>query len=94
MQKFSENGTEYTATPRGRRLKQLKSRPSFFAEKMADPAGSAAPADPEKAKVEAHWNSFSESFGKHTPKTEFLTAFDNARKIDPAVTADRFLNLK
>ncbi len=94
VHKFTENGKEVTATARGLALQQLKDRPSKFAEHFADPSQASAPADPEKAKVEQHWNSFSESFGKHTPKTEFLTAFDNARKIDPTVTADRFLNLK
>jgi hypothetical protein len=49
-------------------------------------------ADVEQYKVEQHFDGFSETFRKlHTTKKEFVGAFNAARKLDPTVTAEKFL---
>ncbi len=57
-------------------------------------AYSETPADRrEVAKVQAHAEKFSEQFRKHgTEPAAVVAAFRSARKRDPGLTAERFLN--
>ncbi|HEV8059817.1 MAG TPA: hypothetical protein VGP68_08080, partial [Gemmataceae bacterium] len=48
----------------------------------------------EKAKIEAHWDSFSEDFIQmETPKDEFVKSFEARQKMDPKITAEEFLTV-
>jgi hypothetical protein len=92
--KFSEKGkqpemlTEFEA-----QVRELESRPTLFAERFKMPTAAAASADAEEARIEEHFDAFSERYQKlGQTREKFLGAFRAEKKMRPSVTVDEFLN--
>jgi hypothetical protein len=93
LEKFSESGKAKTGSKLDAALARLKGGPILrkYGEKLRDPADKAG-VEGEVAKVEAHFESFSEDFQKcGTTKEELVGAFKNRAKREPGLTAERFL---
>lgn len=95
VHKFGEGKKAVSCTRFDKIVKDLEALPTLFRERMkggkAGAAGTTAE-DAEVEKVEAHYESFAESFRKvNTDKAELTTAFKHARKQNPELTADEFL---
>jgi hypothetical protein len=95
IHRFSEGGKTIQESMFDRRVRRLRARPSMFGERFRDPANSGTGAQGEKAKVEAHYETYSEQFAKYgTSKEDLVGAFESRRKQDPGLTAERFLSGK
>lgn len=93
--RFSENGKAVELSEFDLQLRELERRPTLFRERMSQPAAEKYSEDAEVAKVEAHYEAFSERFGAMgTPKEEMLKAFRTKRKHKPGLTAEQFLGGK
>jgi hypothetical protein len=94
VHKFAERGKVLSLTAFEQRVKQLRARPSLFAERFkADTQPGAE--DSEIQKLEQHYETFSESFKSlRTSKEEFLSAFKKLRERAPDTTAEKFVNGK
>ena len=94
VHKFSEKGKTLTLSDFDLQVRELEARPSRFAEHFADPPEARSGEDDEAAKVEAHFEAYSESFRKvGTTKEDLVGAFKARRKDDPKLTAERFLKV-
>jgi hypothetical protein len=99
VRKFSEKGKTLELTELDLQMREIEDRPvllKYGERTRSSGRGSAAetPADSEIAKVEAHYEQFSESFQKlSTTKDDFVKAFKSRQKSEPGFTAERFLNI-
>lgn len=93
--KFSEGKKTRTLTQLEVEMDAIEARPvRKFGEKIAAGKGDKTSADAEVAKVEAHFESFSEDFARmHTTKEELVEAFKISRKHNPDQTAEKFLSV-
>lgn len=69
--------------------------PAKYSEKAGQPVNvSRDTEDREKDKVAQHWESYAEEFSAiGTTKTEFVDAFVGMKKMDPTITADKYVNI-
>lgn len=93
VRKFSEGGPGRTQLDEFMSI--LDQSPTYisFAERVKQPAGGGGK-DPEVARVEQHYQKFSERYAKvGTTKEKLVKAFNYERKQNPHLTADEFVSL-
>jgi hypothetical protein len=72
--------------------RELEAAPDLVLIAVASMLGGKPPPGSEAAKVEAHYDRFSETFARTgIDKEDFLRAFATLRKYDPGYSAERFL---
>jgi Holliday junction resolvasome RuvABC DNA-binding subunit len=92
VRKFNESGKKVNLTELDLQMREIEQAPALFvfSEKMKQPL---TKADTEKAKIEQHFESFSESYAKHgTTKEKMVKAYLIARAKNPRLTAEGFVN--
>jgi hypothetical protein len=97
VHKFSEGGKTHALSELDLQMREIERRPVLvkFGERRVGTTKDATAGDDEKAKVEGHYEQFAEEFAKgQTTKEDFLKAFESARKSNPKLTAEKFLNPK
>lgn len=94
VMKFSEGGKTVETTAFDRLLAALKARPVLvkFGERIAGGKAKTSSEDDEVAKVEEHFEQFSEQLTKvGVTKDKLVSGFKAERKRRPSVTADEFV---
>lgn len=101
VHKFSEGGKTVALSQFEVALKRLERRPVVrkFGESVGAGGHKATTGngdyDAEKAKVEQHWESFSEDFQRlNTTKEDLVGAFEIKRKYEPKLTAEQYLAIR
>lgn len=94
VKKFGENGP----TQLDQWMEGIRSRPQLvkFSEtvKGGGTGGKSSASDDVKV-VEAHYESFSETFAKHgVTKESLVKGYENSKKHDPDLTPEKFLNAR
>jgi hypothetical protein len=96
VHKFGEGGKECVRTELDEQMAEIQNGPVLlkFGERKFGNGGNAS-ADDGKAAVEAHYEAFAETYERMgTTKEEIVSAYEGARKMNPKLTAEKFLAAK
>ncbi len=96
VHKFSEGGKTVSSTTFDRFFKTLEARPALvkLGERVKGSANGKAAADADEAKLEEHYEQFSEQFEKNgLTKEKLLLGFKAEKARKPKLTAEEFLNV-